>query len=180
MVAALLVGIAAGQSTERVSAGQPAKAVNQAAAEQHIDKVTSCLTARVLVKGDPNSCSTLAERMAQLHIPGVSIAVIHNGSIEWARGFGVARVGGPAVDADTMFQAGSISKPVSAMAALKLVEEKKLSLDRDVNTELISWKVPDSPEAHGKPVTLRELLTLINSPTQAKGGLVWGTRRGFL
>lgn len=126
---------------------------------QHIDKVTLCLPDAVMVKGDIHSCTTLAERMAALHVPGVSIAVIHNGAIEWARGFGVAQVGGAPVTADTMFQAGSISKPVAAMAALRLVQEKKLSLDADINTELVSWKVPESPAANGKPVTLRELLT---------------------
>jgi CubicO group peptidase (beta-lactamase class C family) len=89
----------------------------------------------------------------------VSIAVIHNGKMEWSRGFGVAKVGGPAVTAETMFQAGSISKPVAAMAALKLVQEKKLALDEDVNKELTTWKLPTSEVAKGKPVTLRELLT---------------------
>jgi len=97
--------------------------------------------------------------MAQLHVPGVSIAVIHNGSIEWVRGFGVKQIGGASVDPDTLFQAGSISKPVAALAALHLVQEGKLSLDADVNTELVNWKVPASPLANGKPVTLRELLT---------------------
>ncbi len=88
--------------------------------------------------------------MAQYHVPGVSIAVIHNGKIEWAQGFGVAKVGGPAVTAETMFQAGSISKPVAAMAALKLVEQKKLSLDADVNTELKEWKLPDERGCQGQ------------------------------
>ncbi len=58
-----------------------------------------------------------------------------------------------------MFQAGSISKPLAAMAALKLVEQGKLTLDANINTYLTSWKLPASPVAAGKPVTLRELLT---------------------
>jgi CubicO group peptidase (beta-lactamase class C family) len=66
---------------------------------------------------------------------------------------------GASVTAETMFQAGSISKPLAAMAALHLVQEGKLSLDADVNTELTSWKLPDAPVAAGKHVTLRELLT---------------------
>lgn len=131
--------------------------VADTAVQQHIDRVVSCLHGTVMEKDDP--CVRLEDRMAALHVPGVSVAVIHNGVIEWSRGFGVARVGGTAVTADTLFQAGSISKPVSAMAALRLVQEKKLSLDADVNTELVSWKVPASPAAGGAPVTLRELLT---------------------
>jgi CubicO group peptidase (beta-lactamase class C family) len=125
----------------------------------HIAKVKTCLPAPVIVKDDPHSCRTLAERMAELHVAGVSIAVVHNGVIEWAQGFGVQRVGGPPVTAFTLFQAGSISKPVAAMAALHLVQQGKLSLDADVNAKLTTWKIPSSSAAPGAIVTLRELLT---------------------
>lgn len=127
--------------------------------QQHIAKVIACLPGAVVVKDDPQPCPSLTQRMEELHIPGVSIAVIHNGLIEWAQGFGVRQVRGESVDADTLFQAGSISKPLAAMAALHQVQEKKISLDANVNTELVSWKVPESPVANGKDVTLRELLT---------------------
>jgi len=139
IVVCLLAPYLVGQTGSSKTEPTTAKAL-QADVDQHINKVTSCLTSGVLVKGDPKSCATLADRMEQLHVPGVSIAVIHNGAIEWARGFGVVEVGGAAVDADTIFQAGSISKPVAAMAALRLVEQKKLALDADVNSELTSWK----------------------------------------
>lgn len=127
--------------------------------EQHIQHVTSGLVGAVVIKGDEHGTHTLAERMKELNVPGVSVAVLHNGKIEWARGFGVLELGGKAVDAETMFQAGSISKPVAAMAALRLVQEGKLSLDEDINTYLTSWKLPADPVTGGKPVTLRELLT---------------------
>lgn len=101
---------------------------------------------------------SLTDRMAALHVPGVSIAVIHHGSIDWAQGFGVVSLGGPQVTVNTLFQAGSISKPLAAMAVLRLAEEGNLSLDVDVNTQLTSWKLPEASVAEGKPVTLRELL----------------------
>ena len=136
---------------------QPVAAQNTSSAsaevEQHIQRVTSGLT------GDEHGSHTLADRMNELKIPGVSIAVIHQGKIEWARGFGVRSVGGSPVTADTMFQAGSISKPLAAMAALRLVQQGKLSLDTNVNTYLTSWKLPGDPVTAGKPITLRELLT---------------------
>ena len=125
----------------------------------HIEKVKACLPERVVVKNDPHACRTLAERMAELHVPGVSIAVVHNGVIEWAQGFGVQRVDGPPVTAGTLFQAGSISKPLAAMAALHLVQEGKLALDSDVNVKLTTWKIPASAAAPDAVVTLRELLT---------------------
>ena len=127
--------------------------------KQHIKEVEAGLLPNVVVKGDPHPGHSLSERMAALHVNGVSVAVIHRGVIEWAQGFGVMSVGGPPVTPETLFQAGSISKPVAAMAALRQVQEGKLSLDVDVNTLLNSWKLPDAPVAGGKPVTLRELLT---------------------
>jgi CubicO group peptidase (beta-lactamase class C family) len=114
---------------------------------------------KVVERDDPQICQRLGDRMAAYNVPGVSIAVIRSGSIEWARGFGVVQTGGGAVTTETLFQAGSISKPVAAMAALHLVEKGKLSLDADVNQALTSWKIPPSEAAPGAVVTLRELLS---------------------
>src|ERR1700693_3190269 len=77
--------------------------------EQRIQHVTAGLIGGVVIKGDEHATHKLADRMKELNVPGVSIAVIHEGKSEWARGFGVRSVGGPPVTADTMFQAGSIS-----------------------------------------------------------------------
>lgn len=127
--------------------------------QQHIKAVEAGLLPAVVSKDDPHPGHSMRERMAALHVPGVSVAVIHHGVIEWAQGFGLMSVGGPPVTAETLFQAGSISKPVAAMAALYQVQIAKLLLDADVNTELTSWKLPDAAVAGGKAVTLRELLT---------------------
>ena len=102
----------------------------------------------------------LAARMVFYKVPGVSIAVINDGTVEWARGYGVARAGDEApVTPDTLFQAASISKPVAAATALTLVDSGQLVLDTDVNEKLKSWKIPASRAAEGQPVTLRELLS---------------------
>jgi CubicO group peptidase (beta-lactamase class C family) len=103
---------------------------------------------------------TIKELMERFHIPGVSVAVIHNGRIEWAKGYGVADVeSGQPVDTGTVFQAASISKPVFAMAVVKLEQDGRLSLDADVNSYLKSWRVPQSELTHEQPVTLRSLLS---------------------
>ncbi|MGO9257630.1 MAG: serine hydrolase [Bryobacteraceae bacterium] len=130
-----------------------------AALEQRIQRIVDAIPPAVMVKGDPAPMTKLADRMAALHVPGVGIAVIHDGKIEWARGFGVTRIGGPPVTPDTLFQAASISKPVTAMAVLRLVESGKLSLDTDVNQYLKSWKVPANSFTERTKVTIRELLT---------------------
>jgi CubicO group peptidase (beta-lactamase class C family) len=127
--------------------------------QSRIANVSACLTTPVVEKDDPGACRTLADRMVADHVPGVSVAVIHNGAIEWAQGFGVVRLEGAPVTAETLFQAGSISKAVSAMAALHLVEQGRLSLDSDVNQALTSWKIAPSAAAPDALVTLRELLS---------------------
>lgn len=126
--------------------------------ERRIERIQE-LIPPVLVQGEAPVRTKLSERMAELHVPGVSIAVIHDGAVQWARGFGVTRVGGPPVTARTLFQAASISKPVTAIAALRLVQAGKLDLDTDVNRYLRSWKIPANPFTAEHPVTLRELLT---------------------
>src|SRR5262249_29786431 len=102
---------------------------------------------------------TLSDRMFAHHVTGVGIAIIRNGAIRWSHGFGTLKVGGASVTADTLFQAASISKPVTAFAALRLVQSGKLSLDEDVNLYLKSWKAPTNAFTEHHRVTLRELLT---------------------
>lgn len=103
---------------------------------------------------------TLQQLMRRFRVPGLSIAVIHDYRIHWARGYGVADVEtGRPVDPMTAFQAASISKPVTAMAAVRLAQEGRLSLDQDVNGLLRSWKVPASELTRSQPVTLRALLS---------------------
>ena len=93
-------------------------------------------------------------------MPGVSVAVINHGEIEWAKGYGLADIHTKTpVTPETLFQAGSVSKPVAAMAALKLVEEKKLNLDGDVNSQLKSWKVPENKFTKQHAVDLRGILS---------------------
>lgn len=103
---------------------------------------------------------TLQEIMAKLHTPGVSIAVIKDFKVHWAKGYGVAdlKTGRP-VEVDTLFQAASISKPVTAMAAMKFVQDGRFSLDDDVNKFLKSWHVPESELTREQPVTPRSLFS---------------------
>ena len=98
--------------------------------------------------------------MKQLHVPGLSVAVVDNFSIHWAKGYGVADAAtGRQVDTSTRFQAASISKPVTAMAAMHMVQNKQLDLDADVNTMLRSWRVPVSEYTRKQAVTPRALLS---------------------
>jgi CubicO group peptidase (beta-lactamase class C family) len=127
--------------------------------EKQIARVEMGLLPPVLIDGETPKTVSLLARMAELHVPAVSIAVVHEGKIAWARGFGVVKLGGPPVTLHTLFQAASISKPITALAVLHLAQIGKLSLDTDVNEYLKSWKLPSNQFTQQHPVTLRELLT---------------------
>ncbi len=129
------------------------------ALDQRIARIESHLVPGMVLRGRPAAPMTLAERMRFYDTPGVSIAVINGGAIEWARAYGVLEAGSSRpVSARTRFQAASISKPVAALGALRLVEQGRLALDEDVNSKLTSWKVPDGEFTKQEKVTLRRLL----------------------
>lgn len=102
----------------------------------------------------------LADRMAHHRVPGASIAVVDRAALDWARGYGVLAAGAAEpVRPDSLFHACSMSKFVTALAALRLVARGVLDLDEDVNRTLKGWQVPENALTRAHPVTLRRLLT---------------------
>jgi CubicO group peptidase (beta-lactamase class C family) len=135
-------------------------AQSDSSVQQAISRIEGALVPPEIVKDRPIQTRTLAERMRELKVPGVSAAVFRDGRIEWTRGWGVADVeSGRRVDPQTRFQAASISKPVAAATVLALVAQGRVSLDADVNGILTSWKLPPNEYTAAAPVTLRRLLT---------------------
>ncbi|MCR9253228.1 MAG: beta-lactamase family protein [bacterium] len=130
--------------------------VNQSA-QFDSQKFESSLLPPVLLK-DSIINLTLTEQMTKFNVKGVSIAVIEGGKISWAKGYGIAN-NKDSVTSRTLFQAGSISKPIAALAALKLVQQGVLDLDADINTYLNSWSLPESKFDSTSKVTLRGLLS---------------------
>jgi CubicO group peptidase (beta-lactamase class C family) len=142
------------------TACSPSAAERQAALAARIERVEQGLLPGIVIKGRPAPPPSLADRMAALTVPGVSVAVVNDGAVEWAKGYGVVETGSSmAVTPRTLFQAASISKPVAALAALRLVEQGLLWLDEDVNARLVSWKVPENEFTKSEKVTLRRLLS---------------------
>lgn len=126
--------------------------------QQHA--VEAGLLPAVLIAGEPEPNYTIYERMRHHSVPGVSIAVVNDGSVEWAEGYGIKQAGSvDSVVVSTLFQAASISKPVAAAGVLRLVEEGQLSLDGNVNDRLQSWRLPGNEYTAERPITLRNLLT---------------------
>lgn len=127
--------------------------------DQRIEYVINNLLPTTALEGKFDSPKTLDEQLARYHTPGISIAVINDSEIEWARGFGVCEAGTTReVTPETLFQAGSISKPVFALAVMRLVQEGRLNLDEDINSYLTSWRVPANGDWQPR-VTLRHLLS---------------------
>ena len=147
----------AGASLTPLASDPPNKA---AETDARVNRIINGLLPAALVEGQPVPRMTLAERMKYFNIPEISIAFFKGGRVDWARGYGLAdKTINKPVTPDTLFQAASISKSVTAFAALRLVQQGKLSLDEDVNLKLVSWKVPDNEFTKTEKVTLRRLLS---------------------
>lgn len=126
--------------------------------EDKIERILNNLQVATGVDGNFQS-KTLAERMEFYHTPAVSIAVVNDGKIEWARGFGKSDLeSNKPTDIETMFQAASVSKPIFALTVMKLKEKGIVDLDKDVNEYLTSWQTPKNGSWQPK-ITMRQLLS---------------------
>jgi CubicO group peptidase (beta-lactamase class C family) len=123
-----------------------------------IERIENGLLPRIRAEG--KSGWTLAERMDRWNVEAVSVAVIADFDIAWARAWGTAdREEGKPATTGTLFQAGSISKPVAATGTLRMIEEGMLDLDTPVNEYLTSWQLPDNEFTEQTPATIRRLLS---------------------
>lgn len=127
---------------------------------EKIKAVENSLSAPIELTGLPYPKFNILDRMAHYKVPGVSVAFIENGEVVWAKGWGVYDVNGTEpVTPDTLFQAASMSKPVAAFAAMRMVECGELSLSAPINDYLTSWQVPDNEFTEKNAVTLQGLLS---------------------
>jgi CubicO group peptidase (beta-lactamase class C family) len=118
---------------------------------------------RVQLNGSITDPSFMQQALKQLNVPGVSIAVIQDFKIVLAVAYGVADAETRTpVTTDTMFQAGSISKPVAAMASIRAAQDRRFGLDQDINTILKSWRLPEDGYTGTWKVTPRTLMSHIS------------------
>lgn len=128
--------------------------------DQHIQRVETALVSIPMGAGQPPLQFNLQQLMKALNVPGLTVTVIDNFKPAWTETYGVTESGtSTPVTPRTLFQAGSISKPVTATGALYLVEHGRLSLDANINDYLKTWKVPDNEFTATQKVTLRRLLS---------------------
>ncbi len=127
--------------------------------KRKIKEVENGLLRAVYFKGQRPEKLRLEDRMPFSRVAGLSMAVIDNDSLAWAKGYGYrdTKDNGP-VTPETIFQAGAFSQPIAAAVALSLVEEGKLSLETDINAYLKAWKMPVPEFRTTRHITLRDLL----------------------
>ncbi len=137
-----------------IFAQSPSKEVRE-----RIRKVENSLAPEV-VYGDAIPLANLEQRMKETNTKGLSIAVINNYKIEWAKGYGWADEGEQRkVTANTRFQAASISKSLNSLGILKLVERGKLDPAADINNYLSTWKFPYDSISKNKKINTFQLLS---------------------
>ena len=124
---------------------------------QKIHTIENTLSPPVSLKALPNPSFTIQERMAHYQVPAVSMALIDNGKIAWTKTW--TRADQTSVTPETLFQAASMSKPIAAFAAMRMVDRGELALDEPINSYLSSWQIPDNALTRDVPVTLRQLLS---------------------
>jgi CubicO group peptidase (beta-lactamase class C family) len=125
--------------------------------EEQIKQVENNICGRVIIEGESQN---ILDRMAFYKVKGLSIAVVSNYKVVWAKGYGWAdEAEKRPVTAETLFEPGSISKSLNAVGVLKLVQDKKLDLDKDINMYLKSWKFPYDSISKNKKITLAHLLS---------------------
>lgn len=116
------------------------------------------MTPSVVFEGETQA-QRMATRMKEQRVPGLAVAVLRAGRLDWASVYGVRATGKPDVSCDTLFQAGSLGKPVTVLAALRMADAGQLDWDRDINSLLRTVQLPAGKQTREHPVTLRHLFT---------------------
>jgi len=146
-----------GASTIPIPAKTPAKPASPSPRLQRVEETAFELPGK---SGEAPIRLNLADLMKTFNVPALSLAVIENYKIVDVKAYGVIGPGSTTpVTTHTLFQAGSISKPVAATGAMYLVQQGKLSLDEDVNQKLKTWKVPENEFMKTEKVTLRRIMS---------------------
>ena len=102
------------------------------------------------------------ERMTSLNIPGAALAIMHNGEITYIAGYGTANVSGDPITPQTPFLLASLSKSMTAVAVMQLVEAGKVALDDPIQ-EYLPWFIPETP------ITVRQLLNQTSGLDEGQG-----------
>src|SRR5678815_3057950 len=136
-----------------IAAVLPAALAAQEPDTARIGRVEQGLVPPVVAAGQAGQKFSIANRMAYHGVSALSVAVIDDGKVVWARAYGVrGRADSTPITTATPFQVASVSKTASAFGAMLLVQQGRLGLDDDIRPRLKSWDP-------GQALTLRQLLS---------------------
>lgn len=138
----------------------PTSSVAEPALDARVKAVETGLRPAYQYEGDAERRWTIEERLQHWNVPGVSVAVLRQGKLAWAKGYGVKETGtDDRVDTDTVFSTGSVSKMGTAAIMLRLLDDGIVNLDDNVNNYLSRWKLPENAYTAIRPVTVRGILS---------------------
>jgi CubicO group peptidase (beta-lactamase class C family) len=156
-----------------VFAGKPVNSQKREGEQVNLQRHWSCFTAsgaqvrkqqvergmlpNVVFAGESQP-TTVQTRMTWHKVPAVSVAVIRNGKLDWSATWGRLKIDGPRAGCSTLFQAGSLSKPVTLLAALRIAEQGLIHFDKNIETYLTSYHLPAGKQTDANPVTFGNLL----------------------
>lgn len=127
-------------------------------AQARREQVIRHLLPRVVFAGETQPADVEA-RMARHATPALSVAVIRAGGLDWSAAWGHLQADGAPAACDSLFQGGSLAKPATVLAALRMQHDGSIDLDADIDTVLTSWHLPPGRQDADHPVTLRNLFT---------------------
>ncbi|MFY0594734.1 serine hydrolase domain-containing protein [Roseivirga sp.] len=129
--------------------------------EERIERVENGLTIQATMPiGEEFFGSNIIQRLKENKAYGASVAIVHDGKIEWSKAYGVKQKGSSdLVTTETLFQCASIGKVITAVAILNLVKDGKISLDEDINSKLQRWQIKENEFTKSQKVTVRHLLS---------------------
>ena len=138
------------QSPEFGCISQPESAIR-------MNQLLAGIRGQVRFVGEQEEFKTLQQAMTDYQIPAVSLAVIHNGQIDWTRT--AQLTGSEPLNCRSIFQAASLSKPVTVMAAMRMHEAEVIDLDQNIEEYLLDFVLPEGQQSEDNPVTLRNIFT---------------------
>jgi len=127
--------------------------------KERISRVENGLQEAVLLSNNLDKTFSLLDRMEYYDVPGLSIAAIKDNEIEWAKCYGLKlKNSTDSISLSTKFQAASLSKPLSAIVALKMADNGLIHLDSSANSQLTTWKIPDNDFTFENAISPRNLI----------------------
>jgi CubicO group peptidase (beta-lactamase class C family) len=134
--------------------------VNQEYSADLKTQLENGIRGKVKFIGETENLGSISDKMSEYGIPALSLAVIEEGQIEWTETYqNAALAGNQRLDCTSIFQAASLSKPVTFMAALRMHAAGEIDLDKSIEDYLKSFQLPNGKQSIDNPVTFRNIFT---------------------